>query len=136
MRTGGYVCMALLLAGLATWAASSLLEPKLFFITGNVQRFGAGGSFWPLPISSSIPSQEGTAGAENDFAEMGNASVAMLRSSYGASVNVSKIMRAVVEDQSGRRFGVGFVIDTQGGRKLVVVLPDGCTLEYDMPNNG
>jgi len=138
MRLGGYVCIAIFLAGLSTWAASYLLEPKLFMITGNLKSFRTEGSAWIVPISGLTPSSQdtNTSGAGNVTEEIGNTSMAVLKAHYGVSVNVSRTLRAVVEDPSGSRVGVGFIIEDRGGQKLVVVLPDGWVQEYAIPAKG
>jgi len=139
MRLGGYVCIAMLLAGLSTWAASYFLEPRLFMITGNLKSFRAEGSSWIAPISGLIPSSQDTNdtyGKGNVTEEIGNTSMEVLKAHYGGSVNVSRTLRAVVEDPSGSRVGVGFIIDDRGGQKLVVVLPDGWVQEYAIPPKG
>ena len=139
MRLGGYVCIVIFLAGLSTWVVSYLLEPKLFMITGNLKSFKTEGSTWLVPLSGYTPSSQDTNiayGAENVTEEIGNTSMAVLKAHYGVSVNVSRTLRAVVEDPSGSRIGVGFIIDDRGGQKLVVVLPDGWVQEYAIPAKG
>jgi len=139
MRLGGYVCTVILLAGLTTWMASYLLEPKLYMISGNLKSFRTEGSTWLSPISGYAPSAEDanfTNEMENIKGEIDNKSMAVFTAKYGASVNVSRTIRAVVEDPSGRRVGVGFIINAQDGLKLVVVLPDGWVREYAMPAKG
>jgi len=139
MRLGGYVCIVMLLAGLTTWVASYFLEPKLYIISGNLRSFRTGASPWLSPISGYAPSDQG-ANYTNEIAkiaeEIDNRSMAVLMIKYGASVNVSRTIRAVVEDPSGRRVGVGYILNAQDGQKLVVVLPDGWVREYAMPAKG
>lgn len=113
-----------------------MLEPKLYMITGNLKSFRAEGSAWLSPLSGYAPTSQDanlTYGAENVTEEIGNSSMAVLTEHYGVSVNVSRTIRAVVEDPSGSRIGVGFIINAQGGQKLVVVLPDGWVQEYAIP---
>ncbi|MGQ9514803.1 MAG: hypothetical protein ACUVTL_07125 [Thermoproteota archaeon] len=136
MKSGSYVCIAILLAGLFTWGLSYLLEPKLFFITGNLKSFRAGDSSWLSPFSGYVtPLKEDNLTGESQM-EIGNKSLAALTTHYGSSINVSRTMRATVEDPSGRRIGVGFIIETQEAQKLVVVLPDGWIQEYTLPVKG
>jgi len=119
--------------------ASYLLEPKLYMISGNLKSFRTEGSTWLSPISGYAPSAEDanfTNEMENIKGEIDNKSMAVFTAKYGASVNVSRTIRAVVEDPSGRRVGVGFIINAQDGLKLVVVLPDGWVREYAMPAKG
>ena len=138
MRLGRYVCIAMLLAGLFTWAASYFFEPRLFMITGNLKSFRTEGSSWIVPISGFTPSSQDTNSYSmgNVTEEISNTSMAMLKVHYGVSVNVSRTLRAVVEDPSGSRVGVGFIIEDRGGQKLVVVLPDGWVQEYAITPKG
>jgi len=132
MRIGGYICIALLMAGLATWAISYIFEPKLHFIKGNLRSVGTEGSFWHLPLSQELMTDR----ENNITGKIDNKTISLLTTRYGASANMSRVMLAIVEDQSGRRVGVGLIISSQGSEKLVVVLPDGWTREYDLPKNG
>ena len=94
---------------------------------------------WLGPISGYAPSAEDanfTNEMVNIKGEINNGSMAVFTAKYGASVNVSRTIRAVVEDPSGRRFGAGYIINAQDGLKLVVVLPDGWVREYAMPAKG
>jgi hypothetical protein len=47
-----------------------------------------------------------------------------------AETHSSRLMPAIVEDPNGNRAGVGFVIDTPEGQRLIVVLTDGWIGDY------
>jgi len=129
------MCLAILLAGLLTWGMSYWLEPKLYLITGNLESFsisglGATSRYVPSSQEVNLTKEDQVAG------EIGNSTLVLLMARYGNTVNISRTIRAVVEDQSGSRIGTGYVINTDEGQKLVVVLPDGWMHEYALPAKG
>jgi hypothetical protein len=127
-RIAGYACLGMVFLALLMWAVSYRYEQRVCVITGNLESFSAQGFGYSSRAGSSYQDASSAPGKAQD--EVVNESLALLKAYYGQSVNVSRSMPAIVEDPNGNRAGVGFVIDTPEGQRLIVVLPDGWIGDY------
>jgi len=127
-RIAGYACLGMVFLALLMWAMSYHFEQRVYLIAGNLKSFSAEGFGSSSRAGPSYQDASSAPGKAQE--EVVNESLALLKAYYGQSVNVSRSMPAIVEDPNGNRAGVGFVIDTREGQRLVVVLPDGWIGDY------
>jgi hypothetical protein len=146
MKASGYLCTASVLAGLLVWVISALFEPRVYFLAGVASGISIRGQFIPATFSVRSPSDggflgiTGPQGVPAQVAEdmrlnvqLVNETKAFLAESYGPLLNISSVAPAVLEGPGGRKVGVAFVLNYGGGRRLVLVMPDGWIGEYSIP---